>query len=69
MDSFITTGKKYHKFRDCQWIENIPEDKIMYLDVNDILDQNPCMGCTKRFDLVSNSIDPDKAKEIVSNKN
>ena len=68
MDTFITTGKKYHKFRDCQWIESIPEDKIIYLEVQNILEQNPCMGCTKRFDLVNNGFDPDKAKEIVSSK-
>ena len=67
MSDFITTNEKtYHKFRDCKWIDKLPEDKMIYQEYTDILKQQPCRGCTKREDLVSNGYDPDKAKELVT---
>jgi len=60
MSEFITTNEKtYHKFRDCKWLEKIPESKIIYQEYTDITEQQPCRGCTKREDLVTNGFDPD----------
>ena len=67
MSKFLTTnGKTYHKFRNCKWIKDITEDKIVDCMVDDILDQNPCRGCAKRYDLITNGIDELKARELVS---
>ncbi len=67
MVDFITTNEKtYHKFRDCKWIDKIHEDKIIYQEYSEITAQQPCRGCTKREDLVSNGFDPDLAKKLVT---
>ena len=67
MTDFITTNEKtYHKFRDCKWLEKISESKIIYQEYTDITEQQPCRGCTKREDLVTNGFDPDEAKRLVT---
>ena len=67
MSEFITTNEKtYHKFRDCKWLEKTPEAKIIYQKYTDILEQQPCRGCTKREDLVTNGFDPDEARRLVT---
>lgn len=67
MITFLTTnGKTYHKFRNCKWIIDIPEDKILDCNVDDILEQNPCRGCAKRFDLINSGMDEAKARALVS---
>lgn len=67
MITFLTTnGKTYHKFRNCKWIIDIPEDKIVDCNVDDIVEQNPCRGCAKRFDLINSGMDEAKARALVS---
>ena len=67
MSDFITTNEKtYHKFRDYKWLEKISESKIIYQEYTDIIEQQPCRGCTKREDLVTNGFDPDEAKRLVT---
>ena len=44
----------------------IPESKIIYQEYTDITEQQPCRGCTKREDLVTNGFDPDEARRLVT---
>ena len=65
---FITVnGKTYHKFLDCQWLEG-RGDAVSYIEIEDILGQNPCRGCSKRSDLIDNGYEESKAKDIVKAK-
>ena len=67
MSRFLTTnGKTYHKFRNCKWINDITEDKIVDCNVDEIIDQNPCRGCAKRFDLITSGMEESKARDLVS---
>ncbi len=67
MPLFLTTnGKTYHKFRNCKWIVDIVEEKIVDCNVDEIENQNPCRGCAKRADLISSGVDESKARELVS---
>jgi|AACY02.4.fsa_nt_gi hypothetical protein len=67
MSEFLSTnGKTYHKFRNCKWINDIAEEKIVECDLEEIKDQNPCRGCAKRSDLISSGMDESIARELVS---
>ena len=67
MDKFFTTkGKTYHKYRNCKWLVDIPEEKIVFCDINAIIDQTPCRGCSKRADLLNSGFNEEEAREVVS---
>ena len=52
---YSTKGKTYHIYRDCRWLVEIPDEHITSLQGVDIEEKSirPCMGCTRRRDLVN----------------
>ncbi len=66
MERFIKVNeRKYHRFRDCKWIEKHPEEKIFYCDAKDIVEQSPCISCTKRKDLLDGGFSDEEVQDIL----